>query len=42
MTESNRKARFYSLTAEGHKQLEAELANWRRVTDGVINVLRFA
>lgn len=42
MTESNRKARFYSLTAEGRQQLEAELANWRRVTDGVINVLRFA
>jgi len=41
ITESNRKARFYSLTAAGRKQLEAELANWRRVTDGVINVLRY-
>jgi PadR family transcriptional regulator PadR len=42
ITESNRKARFYSLTAEGQGQLDAELANWRRVTDGVLNVLRYA
>ncbi len=41
-TETNRKARFYSLTKSGREQLEAELANWRRVTDGVINVLRYA
>ena len=42
LTDSNRKARFYSLTPAGRQQLEAELANWRRVTDGVINVLRYA
>jgi transcriptional regulator len=42
VTDSNRKARFYSLTAEGQRQLDAELANWRRVTDGVLNVLRYA
>jgi len=42
LTDSNRKARFYSLTPAGRNQLEAELANWRRVTDGVINVLRYA
>ena len=27
-SENNRRARFYSLTAAGRKQLEAELANW--------------
>lgn len=41
VTESNRKARIYSLTPAGREQLESELANWRRVTDGVINVLRY-
>ena len=36
--ENNRRARFYSLTAAGRKQLEAELANWERLT-GAINLV---
>lgn len=28
-TEANRRARFYSLTARGRKQLEAERAQWQ-------------
>ncbi|MFN0102022.1 MAG: PadR family transcriptional regulator [Bryobacteraceae bacterium] len=42
VTETNRKARFYSLTAAGRKQFDAELANWRRLTAGVGKVLSFA
>lgn len=42
VTESNRKARFYSLTAAGRKQLAAELASWDRLTTGVAKVLRYA
>ena len=37
-SENNRRARFYSLTAAGRKQLEAELANWDRLA-GAINLV---
>ncbi len=37
-SENNRKARFYSLTKAGRKQLEAELENWARLT-GAINLV---
>jgi DNA-binding PadR family transcriptional regulator len=39
-TERNREARFYSLTAKGKKQLEAEREIWNRLTRGVARVLR--
>ena len=42
MTEKNRNARFYSLTADGRKQLAAEQEQWARLTDGVSRVLRHA
>ena len=42
VTETNRKARFYSLTGTGRKQLDVELANWKRLTAGVGKVLSFA
>jgi PadR family transcriptional regulator, regulatory protein PadR len=41
MTEKNREARFYSLTALGRKQLALEEESWARFTDGVGRVLRF-
>jgi DNA-binding PadR family transcriptional regulator len=41
-TEKNREARFYSLTAEGKRQLAREESSWARLTDGVGRVLRFA
>ena len=41
LTESNRKARFYSLTATGKRQLRDEEENWARLTGGVASVLRF-
>ena len=42
VTETNRRARFYAITALGRKQLAAEQDNWERLTAGVGHVLRFA
>jgi len=42
VTDSNRRARVYSLTAEGRRELETEEASWKRLTDGVNRVLGFA
>jgi len=42
MTETNRKARFYSLTRTGRKQLREEEESWSRLTEGVSSVLRFS
>ena len=39
-SENNRRARFYSLTAKGRKQLAAEHESWNRLTEGVARVLR--
>jgi PadR family transcriptional regulator, regulatory protein PadR len=41
VTEKNREARFYSLTAQGRKQLALEEDSWARFTEGVGRVLRF-
>lgn len=41
-TESNREARFYSITPLGRKQLAAEEEDWARLRDGVQRVLRYA
>jgi PadR family transcriptional regulator, regulatory protein PadR len=38
VSENNRKAKFYSLTAKGRKQLAAETENWSRVS-GAINLI---
>ena len=40
-TETNRKARFYSLTKAGRKQLKDEEESWAKLTAAVSNVLRF-
>src|SRR5690242_14233440 len=42
LTEKNREARFYSLTPLGRKQLAEEEESWKRLTDGVGRVLRYA
>ncbi len=42
VTEKNREARFYSLTAKGRKQLALEEESWARLIDGVDRVLRYA
>lgn len=41
-SENNRRARFYSLTAAGRKQLEAETANWDRVSAAINLILKGA
>lgn len=42
VTEKNREARFYSITAKGRKQLTLEQESWNRLTEGVGRVLRYA
>jgi PadR family transcriptional regulator PadR len=42
ISETNRKVRFYSLTAVGRKQLEVELSEYDRVTEAIQTVLRTA
>jgi transcriptional regulator len=42
VTEKNRDARFYSITAKGRKQLAEEEASWQRLTEGVSRVLSYA
>ena len=41
-SENNRKARFYSLTAAGRKQLKVEIENWDRLSAAVVLVLKKA
>ena len=38
-SENNRRAKFYSLTRKGRRQLEAEHANWNRLTAAIGLVL---
>jgi PadR family transcriptional regulator len=40
VTENNRKAKFYSLTAAGRRQLAAEAKTWARYAEAVFKVLR--
>lgn len=40
MTESNRRARFYSLSRSGRRRLDKEAADWERFTAAVQQVLR--
>ena len=39
-SENNRKARFYSISKTGRKQLVAETENWQRVSDTIGRLLR--
>ena len=41
-SENNRRAKFYSLTKKGHKQLEAERDAWEALAAAVAQVLRTA
>ena len=41
-SENNRRARYYELTREGRRQLEAQVAEWERSSGAVNRVLRFA
>ena len=39
VSDNNRRARFYSLTRAGRKQLETEVSKWQRLSAGVNLVL---
>jgi transcriptional regulator len=39
VTENNRNARYYALTAKGRRQLTKELTHWRRMTRAIDLVL---
>ena len=39
VTENSRRARYYSLTRQGRRQLETELLQWRRTSRAVNQVL---
>ncbi len=42
ITEKQRKAKVYSITSQGKKQLADEQETWARLTRGVTRVLRFS
>src|ERR1700757_2459032 len=39
-SENNRRAKFYSLTRLGRKQLDKETANWTRVSAAISGIVR--
>jgi transcriptional regulator len=41
-SENNRKAKFYSITKAGRKQLNVEARNWERISTVISRVLRIA
>jgi PadR family transcriptional regulator PadR len=41
-SETNRRARFYRLTAPGRRRLEAEMQDWDRLSSAIALVLRTA
>jgi PadR family transcriptional regulator PadR len=41
-SDNNRKAKFYSITRTGRKQLQTETENWQRISGAVARVLRTA
>ena len=41
-SDNNRKAKFYSITRAGRKQLHAEAQNWERISGVIGRVLRIA
>jgi len=42
VSESNRRARYYSITAAGRKQLAEEAQEWAQLTEAVARVLSLA
>jgi transcriptional regulator len=39
-SENNRRAKYYSLTAQGRRKLKSELAEWRRTSQAIALVLQ--
>jgi transcriptional regulator len=42
VSENNRRAKYYALTAKGRKQLAAESAEWRRLAGAIARVMQTA
>src|SRR5215472_6810479 len=40
ISENNRKARYYSLTAKGRKRFTAESSKWERFTQAIARIMR--
>src|SRR6516162_9559356 len=40
VSENNRRAKFYSLTAKGRKQLAVETSKWEKLTGAIAQILR--
>jgi PadR family transcriptional regulator len=40
LSENNRRAKFYSLTGLGRKELEKEAANWNRLSTAISRVVK--
>ena len=40
LTENNRRAKFYSLTRAGRRQLEKESANWERLSSAITSLIK--
>jgi DNA-binding PadR family transcriptional regulator len=40
VSENNRRAKYYRLTPDGQRRLEAEERNWRRISSAIGRVLR--
>lgn len=40
LSENNRKARFYSLTAKGRKHLTSEASKWERMTQAIGRIMQ--
>ena len=38
-SENNRRAKFYTLTKAGQRQLESETEDWERISFGISNAL---
>jgi|ERR1700687_1646920 len=41
-TENNRRAKFYTLTRLGRKQLDEEAANWQRLSSAISQVVQLS
>jgi len=41
-TENNRRAKFYSLTRLGRRQLESEAANWKLLSSAISHVIQLS
>jgi transcriptional regulator len=40
LTENNRRAKFYSLTRAGRRQLDKESASWKRLSEAISTLVR--